>query len=419
MDSYPSPPWTTRTKTVVAAGLGLFAIVVLVAIRPVIGMLVGAGLVAFLLSLPIGWMEDRLGWKRWVAILIAYLGGALIIIGIPLIFVPALITSIAEIDWVGLIEAVNDWLVEFLTSIRIFDFFGISIDLSGAVDPVIDNLTSGGGSGTVSVEIGDFLPILSGTLGFATGLISGLFSVGFAFFTILFFSIYMTVFGRNLHDSVVGLAPQGYESDVDIVLSRVGVVWNFFLAGQIRVMFFTGIMTWIALWLVGTPGAFLLGVTMGVLNVIPTLGPILATIPGVFIALVQGSTRFDMNHVWFAVIVLLIYIGVQQIESQIVVPRVMSDAVDLSPLAVLTGVIVGFNVFGLLGALIAVPVIASAREVLSYLYSKLLDRRPFTRKLEGPKPSAGLRERSRRAMERARRPFGNDEDTDLAADTSD
>ena len=157
--------------------------------------------------------------------------------------------------------------------------------------------------------------------------------------------------------------------------------------------------------------------TMGVLNVIPTLGPILATIPGVFIALVQGSTRFDMSHLWFAVIVLVIYIGVQQIESQIVVPRVMSDAVDLSPLAVLTGVIVGFNVFGLLGALIAVPVIASAREILSYLYSKLLDRRPFARELEGPKPSAGLRERSRRAMERARRPFGNDEDTGLAADT--
>ena len=117
---------------------------------------------------------------------------------------------------------------------------------------------------------------------------------------------------------------------------------------------------------------------MVVLNMIPTFGPILAAIPGVLAALLQGSTRWpDLENFWFALIVAGIYIVVVQAQANIIAPKVMGTAVQLRPAIVLIGLLVGFQVGGLLGSLLAVPVIASIRDVGVYVWAKLTDKDPF------------------------------------------
>ena len=89
-------------------------------------------------------------------------------------------------------------------------------------------------------------------------------------------------------------------------------------------MVIMGVTTGIAVWLIGVPGAFVLGLIAGLLEVIPTFGPIIATIPAVLVALVQGSVRFpEMNNVLFGVLVIVVYVLLQQLESQLVSPRVL------------------------------------------------------------------------------------------------
>jgi len=111
---------------------------------------------------------------------------------------------------------------------------------------------------------------------------------------------------------------------------------------------------------------------------IPTIGPILAAVPGILAALIQGTTRFDnMNNLVFALIVTGIYIVVVQAQANIIAPRVMGSAVNLRPAVVMIGLMVGLQVAGLLGSLLAVPIIATAREVVRYLYAKLIDRDPW------------------------------------------
>jgi predicted PurR-regulated permease PerM len=79
------------------------------------------------------------------------------------------------------------------------------------------------------------------------------------------------------------------------------------------------------------------------------------------------------NHLIFAGIVLAFYLLVQAFENQYIVPRVLGDAVELPPLVVLVGVLVGGSIAGILGALIAVPVIGTGKEVISYLYGKIIE----------------------------------------------
>ncbi|NJN93222.1 MAG: AI-2E family transporter [Anaerolineales bacterium] len=108
-------------------------------------------------------------------------------------------------------------------------------------------------------------------------------------------------------------------------------------------------------------------------------------------ALIQGSTYLDINNFYFALMVIGFYWLVQVTENNLIVPRVLGDAVELPPLVVMVGVFIGASVGGIIGALLAAPIIASAREVLSYLYAKLWGQEPFppktTQELSQAQPS--------------------------------
>jgi hypothetical protein len=116
------------------------------------------------------------------------------------------------------------------------------------------------------------------------------------------------------------------------------------------------------------------------MEIIPNLGPTLATIPAIIVALIQGSNVLEahgINNLGFAVITAAIYFIIQQLENTIIVPRVIGNSVNLHPIVVICGVIIGFNLAGIWGAFFAAPVIASLRIVAGYVHAKLLDYPPF------------------------------------------
>ena len=135
------------------------------------------------------------------------------------------------------------------------------------------------------------------------------------------------------------------------------------------------------------PGALYLGIIAGLLEIIPTLGPIIAAVPAVIVALIQGSVSLPISHLAFAGLIILFYILVQQLENNLIVPRVLGAALELSPLIVMTGIVVGASVGGILGALLATPVIATGREVLHYIYRKMQVQEPI--QVENAAPESG------------------------------
>jgi predicted PurR-regulated permease PerM len=123
--------------------------------------------------------------------------------------------------------------------------------------------------------------------------------------------------------------------------------------------------------------ALFLGVLAGVLELIPNVGPTLEAIPAVVLAFLFGSTHFDIQPLPFTLIVIAVYVGLQFVENQFLVPYVMGDAVDLPPLVVLIGALAGAMAFGILGALLATPVIATGNLVFRYTYRKILEPPPL------------------------------------------
>jgi predicted PurR-regulated permease PerM len=177
-----------------------------------------------------------------------------------------------------------------------------------------------------------------------------------------------------------------------MLLDRIQRVWNGFFHGELILMLVVAGMTTIGLALLGVPGALYLGIIAGLLEIVPSLGPIIAAVPAVMVALIQGSLYLPISNLAFAGLVIVFYILVQQVEDKLIVPRVLGAALDLTPLIVMTGIVIGVSVGGILGALLATPVIATGREILHYIYRKMLGQEPFQSEdiLRGsiPAPSA-------------------------------
>ena len=140
--------------------------------------------------------------------------------------------------------------------------------------------------------------------------------------------------------------------------SRLGL-W---VRGQLTLMLAIGVAAGVACAVLGVPGALLLGLIAGLTEVIPIIGPVLGAVPAILVAATVDPR--------LAVVVALVYLVLQVIEGNVLVPIVMRNTVGISPLLVLVSLLVGASLGGVVGALLAVPVAASLEIVLSRLQAR-------------------------------------------------
>jgi len=147
---------------------------------------------------------------------------------------------------------------------------------------------------------------------------------------------------------------------------RLVRVWVTYIKGQFVLAIIIGGLTWLVSAGLGLRWALALGAVAGVFEAVPSIGPIIAVIPAVIVALWQGSSVVPVENWVFALIVLGVYILIQQVGALIIEPRVLGERLHLPPLLVFLGVLAGAALGGIVGALLAVPLIASVREVIDY-----------------------------------------------------
>ena len=193
----------------------------------------------------------------------------------------------------------------------------------------------------------------------------------------LLIAVYVNADSHKFSESLVRYVPAAYRGDAQHMAQRVTRIWKGYLYGQLVNSLATGLLVWLVLWAVGLPGAFVLGVIMALLNMIPTFGPILAAVPGVLSAIALGSTRFELSNVTFALIIIGIYVLVVQVQANLMAPFITGRAVRMSPASILIGLLVGVQVAGLVGALLVVPVMATGKELFKYASAKLVGLDPF------------------------------------------
>jgi len=171
--------------------------------------------------------------------------------------------------------------------------------------------------------------------------------------------------------------PTSYQEDVRRLAQQLGNVWHSFLRGQLVLGLVVGSITWVALTIAGMPNAGGLALLAGIMEFLPTVGPGFSATIGVALSFFSQSTWLPLEGFSFFLLILTIYCIIAQFETIHLIPRLVGGRVKLHPAVAFMGIINGAIVFGLLGVLLATPVLGSARVLLSYLYRKLLDEEPF------------------------------------------
>ena len=158
--------------------------------------------------------------------------------------------------------------------------------------------------------------------------------------------------------------------DLLVLLDRLADLWLTYIKSQLLLSLIIGGLTWTAGSAIGLPWAFGLGMISGILEMIRNLGPLIGTVLAVIVALWKGSTVIPVDNWVFALIVIAVYVVIQQAVEFLIAPRLLGKRLDLPPLLVLFAVIVGALVAGVPGAYLAVPLIASMREIVRFIAAK-------------------------------------------------
>jgi len=179
------------------------------------------------------------------------------------------------------------------------------------------------------------------------------------FFTVLVMTAYLLVDREHLYKKISWFTKdQKHLELMKELIDRVEVYLGGWVRGQLFLMLTIGVMTFIGLTLLSIPYALPLALAAGLLEILPNLGPALAAIPGVLVA--YGAFGGPM-----AGFVAIFYLVIQQLENNLIVPKIMKDNVDVNPLTTIVMILIGLKVGGMLGALLAVPVYIVIRTIYS------------------------------------------------------
>ncbi|NCF69521.1 MAG: AI-2E family transporter [Chloroflexi bacterium] len=365
-----SPFWGRSTKIVVIVAVLLLAALTAWRFQGLIIMTVTAGVIAFIINPLINSVNQRTRISRGWVILLIYLVLALAVVWL---FVALGVAAYEQAgDLIELIPNLFDQIVALLESLDqrsepvvIFDQF--------TIDPVqlpwdsITNQILGLVEPTLSTS-GQFLRQIATTTVRTVG------NFLFVFVISIYLAIEFPHFGKYIDSAA---SQPGYRDDAKNLSKEFGRIWDAFLRGQVILGVVIFVVVWLGLSLLGVRNSLTLGLLSGILEFIPTLGPVIGTGVAMMVAFFQPQNPWGLESWQFALIVLVFMIIVQQIENNLLVPRIVGGALDLHPLIVIIGVLMGASLAGILGAVLAAPILASLKLVGQYVWRKLFDLPPF------------------------------------------
>jgi predicted PurR-regulated permease PerM len=198
--------------------------------------------------------------------------------------------------------------------------------------------------------IGHYLfPFLSSTLEVLAGLL-----------LITFMAIYIGAEPHVYHGGLLALVPHEQRSRAEEVLAAVAAALRKWLLTQLIAMISIGVIWWIALAIIGVKAALSLAVIAGLLEFIPTVGPILSAVPAVAMGFLDSPQK--------ALLVVFVYTAIQMIEGHLLIPILMKEGVNIPPVLTLLGQALLAYVFGFLGLVVAVPFLAALLVGIKMLY---------------------------------------------------
>ncbi|HNS52724.1 MAG TPA: AI-2E family transporter [Anaerolineae bacterium] len=358
-----TPRWSHTTKTWIVVGLAVLLGLAAYAFRDLIPPLVLALVLAYLLKPLVDWLERLTRLPRVWATLSVFLVVILIFSTIPVTVVPVLLDqgTLMFKELQRLLQDLQAWMDETAFLSSSWQILGFRVKL----EDLFANL-----EGTIQDLI---TPVFSETLGLVKTLASSVLWV----VTILLTSFWIVKDAAHFRSSLDRLAPPGYAGELKSLRQAVSSVWRQFFRGQLLLGLVVGLAVGICTSIVGLPNAGLMGLIAGILEAIPNFGATIAAVPAILTALLRGSQWLPISNFGFALLIAGIYLVIQQLENNLLVPRIMGGRLQLHPVIIMVGLLAGGILFGVVGIFVAAPVVGTLAVLLRYVHAKLLDRDPF------------------------------------------
>jgi predicted PurR-regulated permease PerM len=306
----------------------------------------------------VAWLHQR-GLPRVAGVILVYLLLLILLTGFLLLLFPLIVEQSTTIATAvpGYYQNLREWMVNYPNQ--------FIVRLSEFLPPTLPSLNP-----RAAQQTGQDVMASAGQ---ALGYIALAAKVIFTAIVILVLAFYWTLDGPRTIQSFLLLVPSDPRESISELISAMETRVGYYIAGQGILCLVIGIMALLAYLLIGLPNALVLALMAGVLEAIPMIGPLLGAIPAVLVALSIAPDKL----VW----VIVATVVIQQLENSLLVPRVMSKAVGVNPFVTLLSLFAFSSLFGIAGALMAIPIAA--------IIQLLLDRFIFHPTAMEPEVSAG------------------------------
>ena len=338
--------------------MSLIVVIMLWAARPVLVPFILGLVLAYLLLPLVHWLERHMPsrlrtWRvaRPLSIILTYLLFVILIAGLIAFVVPVLGRQVGNF-----VERLPEYSTRLQGQVeRGLQWYQENIpdDWKQSIEASLSDIAQGVFT-RVRDSLGTVLQSVFSSFNFLVGLV-----------IIPFWLFYVLQDESHVKTGLVQALHPELRPDIQKLATLIDHVLSAYVRGQLILCLFVGVLATLALTIIGVPFAPVLGLIAGIFEVLPNIGPYLGAIPAILIALATDP----ISAVWVA----LAFFAIQMIENLILVPRISGQSVKLHPALVMMVLVIGGQLAGLWGMLIAVPVTAIIRDVFLYLYLRLLD----------------------------------------------
>jgi predicted PurR-regulated permease PerM len=347
-------PWLRWAAVLLTLFLGYQLLVIVGGIferlLPVVLLIVFGALLAFLLA-PLVKRLEAVGLGRTVAALAVYLAILILVAAVALF-----LSQPASSQLANLVKRTPQYIDQARQALGALDTWAVQ---HGLPNPGLSNAIQ---PGAISVAV--FGSVLSGAVGIVTTFASSILNVVIVFVI----GFYLLRDGPILRPRLRQALPVHYRARYDFVIDALSFVVGGYVRAQVTMAVIIGTLAGVGTWLLGVPYPVVIGITVGVLELIPIVGALLGSVLAIAIAL---FTSFNL-----ALAVIGYFIVIHFLEAYVLGPRITGVRVNLHPLAALLAMLIGIELAGLLGALFAVPLAGLINVFVRAFYFDLRAQNP-------------------------------------------
>jgi predicted PurR-regulated permease PerM len=328
-------------------------------------------ILAYVLTPLVNFLDSRLRFPRVLAVIVVYLLAALLVAALLMVIVPFLVGQFGriELNLQDILDQISDLAAN---QFYIGDFV---IDGQEVVNEVINALRD------------IFQPVVGHTIDVVTTVLSSLVWIIF----IVIVSFYLVKDSQKLSDWMEGLVPPAYHSDYVVLRDEISTIWGAFFRGQLLLALIVTVLITTVSMIIGLPYPLIMGIFAGLMEFIPSVGHGIWFVVVSILSLIFGSSWIPVPNWAFWLIVIFVHLLYKQFDLNYLIPRIIGPSGHLPPVVVILGIVAGASFAGVLGVVLAAPVIASARVLMRYIYALLFDLEPFPKMSTSPLPPPEIR----------------------------